>query len=219
VTNSGAIYTDGVGWSAGIETRSDASNYVGNSGLVYASAYGDGSHAYAIYASGGDVTVVNDGGAIALGYYATGIEAQGTGNVSVVNGVYAGAIAANSALATAIDASSSGEGAAVSVSNDGVVYASGDFGATGIAATATGEGGTASITNTGDVYAEQGNKYGYGAYGAIASADGDATGDNSGLIEVSSAGGATGAAALSFAGNASVPNSGDIPVGRPPALS
>src|SRR5690606_31836954 len=134
VTNSGAIYTDGVDWSAGIEAQGTGTTYVGNSGLAYASAYGDGSHADAIYASGGDVTVVNDGGAIALGYYATAIEAQGTGDVTVSNGIYAGAIAANSALATAIDASSSGEGAAVSVANDGLVYANGDFGATGIAA-------------------------------------------------------------------------------------
>src|SRR5690606_32583537 len=66
---------------------------------------------------------------------------------------------------------------------------------------------------SGNVYASVNQKYGYGAYGLVASADADATVTNDGgLIDVYSAGAATGAAALSFAGDASVTNSGDIAV-------
>src|SRR5690606_14645580 len=112
--------------------------------------------------------------------------------------------------ATGINAGSNGAGAAVTVDNTGSIMADGIFGATGIAATATGEGGTASITNTGLVVAMQDNPAGYGAYGAIASADGDANVDNQGGIYALSYGAATGAAALSFAGDADVTNSGIV---------
>ena len=50
--------------------------------------------------------------------------------------------------------------------------------------------------NDGNIEVLQGNKYGYGAYGIVASADGDAAITNSGSIDVYSAGIANGAAAI-----------------------
>src|SRR5690606_3668137 len=95
----------------------------------------------------------------------------------------------------------------------GDIAADGIFGATGISAVATGEGGTATIASSGNVYAAVNQKYGYGAYGLVASADADATVTNDGgLIDVYAAGAASGAVALSFAGDASVTNAGDIAV-------
>src|SRR5690606_35102491 len=66
--------------------------------------------------------------------------------------------------------------------------------------------------NSGNVYAQQYSKYVYGASGIVASADGDASIENSGLVDVYSGGLAEGAVALSFNGTASVTNSGDIAV-------
>ncbi|QIL19491.1 hypothetical protein [Thermomonas sp. HDW16] len=214
VTSSGTISSYGYTWSAGIEAQGTGIVSVTNSGGIYAVAYDAGAHAYGIYATGADVTVANTGDIEAQGYYATGIEAQSTGDVSVTNdgGVVAG-MPYTSALATGINASSNGEGASVTVTSNGDISAQGYYGGTGIAATASGAGGTASITNTGTIYASQYNKYGYGAYGIVASADGDATVDNAGgSIEVYSAGVANGAVAMSFAGDASVTNSGDVTV-------
>src|SRR5690606_34609557 len=161
--------------------------------------YVNGGTAIGIQATGGEAgTTVDNSGAIAVdGGYATGIEAQSYGDTTVTN---SGNIVAGSGLgsyydngtgttyyygtqlATGINAGSNGAGAVVTVDNTGIVITGGIFGATGIAATATGEGGTASITNTGLVVATQDNAAGYGAYGAIASADGDATVDNQGGI-------------------------------------
>lgn len=211
VTNSGDIVAASAygSWAAGIEAQGSGTTAIDNSGDVTAfAAYGQ---AFGLYATGADVTVVNDGTVIAQGYLATGIEVQSSGDVSVTNGgdIIAG-MAYSSALASGINAVSNGEGAAVAVSSDGLVVAQGYYGATGIGATASGQGGTASVSNSGDVYALQANKYGYGAYGISVSADSDAGVDNGGLVVAYSAGAATGVAALSFAGDAHVVNSGDI---------
>src|SRR5690606_23380004 len=184
----------------------------------YSLGYVNGGTAIGIQATGGEAgTSVDNSGAIAVNAgYATGIEAQSYGDTTVTN---SGNIVAGSGLgsyydngtgytyyygtqvATGINAGSNGAGAAVTVTSSGDIAADGIFGATGIAATATGEGGTATITSSGNVYASVNQKYGYGAYGLVASADADATVTNDGgLIDVYSAGAATGAAALSFAG-------------------
>ena len=185
--------------------------------------------AFGIYATGGEAgaEVTNSGNITVEGYYATGIEVQSSGDIVVDN---SGNIAAGSglheyynpgnaytyyygtAVATGINATSNGEGAHVGVTNSGDITAEGIFGASGIAATSGGLGGTASVDNSGDIYVSQNQKYGYGAYGIVVSADGDGAISNSGAIEVYSGGVANGAAALSFAGNASVTNSGDINV-------
>src|SRR5690606_1821420 len=218
VTNSGDISAE-----AGLFV--EAVDYYG-----YSLGYVNGGTAIGIQATGGEAgTSVDNSGAIAVNAgYATGIEAQSYGDTTVTN---SGNIVAGSGLgsyydngtgytyyygtqvATGINAGSNGAGAAVTVTSSGDIAADGIFGATGIAATATGEGGTATITSSGNVYASVNQKYGYGAYGLVASADADATVTNDGgLIDVYSAGAATGAAALSFAGDASVTNSGDIAV-------
>lgn len=218
ITNSSdsTITSDGFYWSAGIEAQGTGTVTVTNNagGVIVASVYAAGGQAFGIYATGDDVTVSNgDGGLILVdGYYATGIEAQGSGNVTVSNAGYVLAGYNGSELATGINASTSGEGASVQVGNDGLVYAAGTYGGTGISATATGLGGAASISNSGYVYAVQTGKYGFGAYGLVASADGDATINNDGLVDVYSGGVANGAVASSFAGDASVTNTGDISV-------
>src|SRR5690606_17879493 len=218
VTNSGDISAE-----AGLFV--EAVDYYG-----YSLGYVNGGTAIGIQATGGEAgTTVDNSGAIAVNAgYATGIEAQSYGDTTVTN---SGNNVAGSGLgsyydngtgytyyygtqvATGINAGSNGAGAAVTVTSSGDIAADGIFGATGIAATATGEGGTATIASSGNVYASVNQKYGYGAYGLVASADADATVTNDGgLIDVYSAGAATGAAALSFAGDASVTNSGDIAV-------
>jgi hypothetical protein len=224
VSNSGDITAVSVygGWAAGIEAQATDLTTVQNDGSIYASAaYGQ---AFGIYATGGDVVVGNSGSIGAQGYYATGIEAQSTGDVSVDNAgdIVAGSISTyynpytygfyvyGSALATGINAGSNGEGASVDVNNSGDISAVSYFGGAGISATSSGQYGTASVTNSGNVYASQYTKYGYGAYGIVTSADGDSSIDNSGGIEVVSAGAASGLTALSFAGDAHVTNSGDI---------
>ena len=191
--------------------------------------YAPGVHAFGIYATGGEggVDLTNSGNISVDAGYVTGIEVQSSGDISVSN---SGNIVAGSGLnsyynstnyytyyfgtqvATGINATSNGEGAAVSVTNSGDISADGIFGASGIAATSGGLGGTASVDNSGNIVVSQNQKYGYGAYGIVVSADGDGSIDNSGLIEVYSGGVANGATALSFAGNASVTNSGDINV-------
>ena len=198
-------------------------------GYGYTIGYSAGGTAYGIYATGGEAgaSVTNSGNIEVQGGYVTGIEVQSSGDLVVDN---SGGIVAGSGLnsyyngsnyytyyfgtqvATGINATSNGEGAAVSVSNSGDISADGIFGATGIAATASGYGGSASVTNSGAIYASQNQKYGYGAYGIVVSSDGDGSIDNSGSIEVYSGGVANGATVLSFAGDASVTNSGDISV-------
>ena len=203
--------------------------YTVGSGAVAGQAFG-------IYATGGEAgaEVTNSGNITVEGYYATGIEVQSSGDIVVDN---SGNIAAGSglhtyynpgnyytyyygtAVATGINATSNGEGAHVGVSNSGDISADGIFGATGIAATSGGLYGSASVSNSGDITVSQNQKYGYGAYGIAASADGDASIDNSGGVEVYSAGAASGLTALSFAGDASVTNAGDIAVESTAALS
>ncbi|HSD15826.1 MAG TPA: hypothetical protein VLC71_01015 [Thermomonas sp.] len=225
VANSGDIVAEGYGWAAGIEAQATGDLYVGNTGDITASIYDVGS-AFGIYATGADVTVVNEGDIDAQGYSATGIEAQSTGDLSITNGgdIVGGVLTSvydyysgytylyGSLVGAGINATSNGEGAVVSVTSSGDISSQGYYGATGIAATSGGLGGSASVTNSGSIYASQYNKYGYGAYGIVVSADGDASIDNSGEITVDSAGIANGAVALSFAGDASVTNSGDITV-------
>ena len=191
--------------------------------------YSSGGQAFGIYATGGEAgaSVANTGDITVQGGYVTGIEVQSYGDVAVSN---AGDIVAGSGLdsyynayngylyyfgtqvATGINASSNGEGAHVGVTNSGAITVDAAFGASGIAATAAGYNGSASVTNTGDIYAAQAQKYGYGAYGVVVSADGDATIGNGGAIEVHSGGSGVGLAALSFAGDANVMNAGDIEV-------
>jgi hypothetical protein len=243
VSNAGAIEVYGYTWAAGIEAQGADSATVSNTGDISVLApgflqvqdyygvidYSPGVQAFGIYATGGEggVDLTNSGNIFVDAGYATGIEVQSTGDISVSN---SGDIVAGSGLnsyyngtnyytyyfgtqvATGINAISNGEGAAVSVTNSGDISADGIFGASGIAATSGGLGGTASVNNSGDLSVSVNQKYGYGAYGIVVSADGDGAITNSGSIEVYSGGIANGAAALSFAGNASVTNSGDINV-------
>ena len=187
VTNSGAIDAYGYSWAAGIEAQSTGVTDVDNSGDIYA-VVSDTGTSFGIYATGADVTVSNTGDIEAQGYSATGIEAQSYGDVSVTNdGIIIGGSLTSvydyysgntylygSLVGAGINASSNGEGAAVSVTNSGDISSQGYYGATGIAATAGGTNGRVTVVNTGGVYASQYNKYGYGAYGIVASADGDA---------------------------------------------
>ena len=227
IDNSGAIDAYGYTWAAGIEAQSTGVTEVDNSGDIYA-VVSDVGTAFGIYATGADVTVGNTGDIEAQGYSGTGIEAQSYGDVSVSNdgNIIGGSLTSvydyysgytylyGSLVGAGINASSNGEGAAVTVTNNGDISSQGYYGATGISATSGGLGGSASVTNSGTIYASQYNKYGYGAYGIVVSADGDATVYNQAgaSITVDSAGTATGAAALSFAGNANVSNAGDISV-------
>jgi hypothetical protein len=218
VSNTGSISASGYTWAAGIDAKGTGMTAVNNHGSIYAVSMG-ATHAYGIYATGDVVHAyngVNGGGAIeAQGYYATGIEAKGSSSVTIINdgGIVAGS-ATRSAVAKGINASSNGPGGAISITNNGAISAIGAFGGTGIAATATGTGGSASVINNGSIYASQARNNGYGAYGIIVSADGNATIDNNltGTITVNTPGKAAGASALSFAGTASVTNAGDINV-------
>lgn len=217
VANAGAIIAAGNSWAAGIEAQGASDAVVQNSGDIYAVAMGPGGRAFGLYGTGGtSLDIGNSGSLEAQGYYATGIEASALGDIAVDSSgsIVAGYANADgdfySALATGINANSNGEGAAVEVGNGGDIAAIGFFGANGIAATSSGQGGTVDVGNDGDIAVLQGNKYGYGAYGIFASGDGDTGIANHGTISAYSAGAATGAAALSFAGDAHVVNSGDI---------
>ncbi|RZA22391.1 MAG: hypothetical protein EOP93_00180 [Lysobacteraceae bacterium] len=224
VSNSGDISST----TAGFYQVYAYSFYDYTGGVV---AYAPGNQAFGIYATGGEggATVGNSGDIEVQGGYVTGIEVQSGGDVSVTNsgdivageglqsGYYYDAgtqtayyIYSGTQVATGINASSNGEGAHVGVTNSGDITAEAIFGASGIAATSGGYGGTASVDNSGDIYVSQNQKYGYGAYGIVVSADGDGSIDNSGAVEVYSGGAASGLTALSFAGDASVTNSGDV---------
>ena len=219
VSNSGAISADGLNWAAGIEAQAGDVLTVGNSGDITVSTYAMQAHAYGIYATGTDVTVVNSGAIAVQGYYATGIEARSYGDIHIDNsGNITAGTPTDSAVATGINATSGGEGAVVAVTNSGNIDANAYYGGTGISAVSSGMGGSASVTNSGAIYAGQGTKYGVGAYGISTSADGDSTINNSGAITVVSAGAATGESALSFAGTASITNSGDVTVTSTAAL-
>ena len=217
VGNTGAIAVAGYSWAAGIEAQGAGDAAVQNGGDIYAVAVGPGGRAFGLYGTGGDSLAIDNSGSLeAQGYYATGIEASALGDIAVDSSgsIVAGYANADgdfySALATGINANSNGEGAAVEVGNGGDIAATGFFGATGISATSSGQGGIVQVGNDGDIAVLQGTKYGYGAYGIFASGDGDTGIANHGTISAYSAGAATGAAALSFAGDAHVVNSGDI---------
>lgn len=216
VTNAGGIRAMGGTWAAGIEAQGAGTTTVQNDGDVYALATAAGGRGIGLYATGdAGVTVGNTANVEAQGYYATGIEARSYGDVAIDN---AGNVIAGyaydgtfySAVATGITATSGGSAATVAVTSSGDITALGYYGATGISAVSSGEGGVATVDNSGDIAVTQGNKYGYGAYGIVTSADGDSVISNSGDITVQSAGAATGLAALSFAGDAIVVNTGDI---------
>jgi hypothetical protein len=209
----GSIDASGFDWAAGIEAQGSDITNVTNDGTISAYAYAAGGYAFGIYATGADVTVANGGTIDAQGYYANGIYVQTAGDAAVDNGgtITTGGLY-TSLYATGIHAASSGLDSAVSVENGGDISVQGYAGATGIEALATGAGSSASASNSGDVYVGTYYKYAAGSTGIVASADGDASVDNSGGLEVVAAGVAYGAMALSFNGDASATNSGDIAV-------
>lgn len=223
VTNSGDI----VAYTMPFQQAVD---YYGNS-----LGYANGGQAFGIYATGGSygVRVTNSGAISVEGGYTDGIFVQSAGNAVVVNSgdivsgsgliSYYNSYSGNTyyygtQLANGINVSSNGDGAMVLVDNSGDITASGIFGANGISAVASGLGGVVEVYNDGNLTVSQANKYGYGAYGVFASADGDAFIDNTGTVTVSSDGLATGLAALSFAGDATVINHGDLEVTNTAAL-
>lgn len=187
----------------------------------------NGGQAFGIYATGGEygAHVANGGSITVNGGYATGIEVQSAGDLGVINtgnitvGTGLGSYYDNDSgntiyygtqVAVGINATSNGEGAAVGVYNSGTITADGIFGASGITAVASGMGGTVVVNNTGNMTINQANKYGSGAYGVLASGDGNTSISNSGDITVTSEGLAGGLTALSFAGDAVVVNNGDL---------
>lgn len=213
IGNSGDINALGSSWAAGIEAQGSATTSVLNDGGIYAVA---SNEAFGLHASGADVSVTNAGSIEVHGYYATGIEVQGYGDVSIDNsgGIIAGMALDggnfSAALGTGINTTSNAEGATVVVANSGAISAAGAFGGTGISAVASGVGGSASITNSGTVDAIQGSVNGYGAYGLVVSGDADADAVNSGDITATSAGMSIGLTALSFSGTANVSNAGNV---------
>jgi hypothetical protein len=207
VSNAGTISASGYDWAAGIEAQGTGATNVSNDGAISAYAYVNGGYAFGIYAGGDDVTVANGGGVDVLGYNASGLYAQSSGAASIDN---AGTIGVQGVYSTGIHAASSGLDSVVSATSGGSVNVYGYAGATGIEALATGEGSNASAGNSGDIYVNSVYKYAGGSAGVVASADGDASVDNSGGIEAVAGGSAYGAMALSFNGDASVVSSGDI---------
>ncbi|HEX2595997.1 MAG TPA: hypothetical protein VHL61_06020, partial [Luteimonas sp.] len=213
VTSAGSIDAYGYSWAAGIEARGNDAASVTNSGAISAGTYNGA--AFGIFATGGagGITIDNAGPISAVGLFSTGIDATASGDISITN---TGDILAGSTyytvLAIGIEASNNYAGSSIAVTNGGDLSAYGYFGAYGINVAAVGAGGTASVTNSGNLYASVANKYGYGAMGIFASADGNSTIANTGAITVDSSGAAYGAMALSFNGTASVTNAGDIDV-------
>ena len=216
VDNNGDIVAIGSTWGAGIEAQGSVNTAVHNAGSIYAYGY----YGFGIYATGDGIEVGNDGSIEAQGFIASGIYAQGTGDIDITSSgdIVAGTLFEyngylyGSLLATGIHASSNYAGSSVGIANSGDIAATAYQGAVGIEALATGEGGVVGVSNSGNIYASQYSKYGYGAAGIVASGDGNASIDNSGLLAVDSGGLAYGAVALSFNGDASVVNSGDIDV-------
>ncbi|MBV2209116.1 MAG: hypothetical protein KUL77_06095 [Thermomonas sp.] len=207
-----------------------------SSGIIGGYAGGKGFGIYATSGEGG--TQVTNTGAIAVdGGYAFGIEAQSYGNIVINN---SGDITAGSGLsvddtsypgyylfygtqvATGIHATTGGEGAAISVTNSGNIAVDTIFGGSGIEVASSGIGGTAVVSNSGDITVEQYVRSGTGANGIVVSADANAGVSTSGTITVTSGNGVFfdgviggsvyGAMALSFAGNATAINNGDITV-------
>lgn len=237
ITASGYLWAAGIEAQGSNSTQVSNSGDISASGMPFLQVEYDGSvlgsanggQAFGIYVTAGmgGAAVTNSGNIAVDAGYATGIEAQSGADLSITN---SGDIAVGSGLnsyynsgnyyayyygtqlAAGINATSNGEGAHVVVSSSGDIVADGIFGATGIAAVSSGYGGTAGVSNSGNITVAQNQKYGYGAYGIVTSADGDSFIDNSGIVEVYSGGVANGLAALSFAGDAGVVNAGDIAV-------
>jgi hypothetical protein len=207
VANDGSISASGYDWAAGIEAQGSGTTAVSSDGTISAYAYANGGYAFGIYASGADVTVANGGGVEVLGYNASGLYAQSSGAAAIEN---AGTIAVSGVYSSGIHAASNGLDSAVSATSSGGVDVYGYAGATGVEALAAGEGSSASAGNSGDIYVNSVYKYAGGSAGLVASADGDASVDNSGSIEALAGGSAYGAMALAFNGDASVVSSGDI---------
>ncbi len=218
VSNSGTLYAttdDAYGKSSGVYASSgaDGSVEIDNlaGGYIHAVGSTDYGHSAGIHAIGGagGVDIDNAGDIVAYGAYVYGIEAHSSDDLTVVN---SGSIDAQApaGFATGVQATSDGVGSAVWIDNSGLIQANGYFGAAGIDAVATGYGAGIGVDNSGviQVLSDHGN-----AYGIVASANGGATVDNSGSIYTytSTDGGySVGVAALAFAGDASVTNSGDI---------
>ncbi|PRH82587.1 hypothetical protein [Arenimonas caeni] len=210
VTGAGNIYAQGYYNAVGIRTVGVDSTSVDVSGDITALAeqYAVGIDAYA---GAGGTTVASAGVVEAQAYVSIGISGISVGDVSVTNsGDVVAGDGAYSNIGIGVRAASGGAGASVVVDNSGTINASGYYVGVGIDANAVGAGGTVSVTNSGSIYAYQGDKYGYGSFAILAGADGDVGIDNSGLLDVYSAGDATGIGANSFSGNVTVTSSGDI---------
>ena len=213
--NGGAITATGYGWAAGIEAQGDTLTRVYNTGTIIATSTGDNSHAFGIYATSGasGLSVYNGGDITAMGPYATGIQAQASGTISIDNrGDITVGDANTTYFANGINASTNYANANIFIGNTGSVTANSYYGSTGIAAVATGPGSTGSVANGGSVYVNTTGKY--NSMGIVVSADGNAniytTGASS--VTVHYGGNSYGEVALSFNGTASVNNNGDVTV-------
>jgi outer membrane autotransporter protein len=216
----GLIVALGYDWAAGIEAQGSDSVDVTNDGDIAVRTYGAGE-GFGIYAAGGDggATVGNTGTVYVRGYdQATGIYATASGDIDVDNsgGVYAGYLAFDdagnpfsSSYATAIFATSDTAGTATTVENTGTLQAASFYASSGVEIRSLGDGASASITNSGDVTAVAIGRGG-AATALVASANGDASVDNTAALVAYSGGMAYGAVAVAFNGDASVTNAGDI---------
>src|SRR4249919_17783 len=233
VGNSDQIDARGDEWAAGIEAQgSDRARVINRGAITATAAAGDpvfdkygygyvvgftnGGAAYGVYATGGadgtQVTNTTDGHISATGAFAQGIHAYNGDGTSVRVG-NAGQIEATGYYASGIVAASPVEGSLVRVHNSGDIDANGQFGATGIDALATGVGSSVHVTNSGTIDAYAASTYLGSGAGILASADGDATVVNSGVIEAGAYFGSSyGVWAASLAGTARVSNTGDITV-------
>src|SRR5690606_33118068 len=191
----------------------DGQATVNNDGLAIAFAnYGQGV-ADGIFATGGDVSVDNQGDAVGIGGYngwGAGIEAQGDNSVQVTNGLYATAYGYGGMYAFGIYATA-GAGGAV-VDNAGSVFGIGYYYDSGIYVVS---GGDATVINSGGVYADYLGGAALLARDIHASSYGDnavVSVDNSGDGLADGVYGAFGIAAVSTGtgGTAEVTNSGDI---------
>ncbi|WP_374248407.1 hypothetical protein [Thermomonas sp.] len=215
VANSGTLTVTGRTWAAGIEAQAVGSVTVDNTGAIQSTASSaSGALGYGIYATGSDATVTNSGAITVRGYYATGIFTNTYGDTTITNdGAINAGTTTGSVLSWGINASAGGIDAVVTVDNNAAITAAGVYGAIGIQASSTGTGGTVNVDNSGTILITQNlATTGYGAYGILTSADGDATVYNSGNITANSKGKAFGIADMSFAGDADVTNTGNIVV-------
>jgi outer membrane autotransporter protein len=216
----GLIVALGNDWAAGIEAQGSDSVAVTNDGDIAVRTYGVGE-GFGVYAQGGDggATVDNAGTIYVRGYdRATGIYATASGDIDIDSSgaVYAGYLqyddvgnAFSSSYASAISAMSDTAGSATVVDNSGTLQAVSFNGSSGVEIVALGDGASATLANSGGVTAVAIGR-GATATALVASADGDASVDNSAALLAYSAGTAYGAVALAFNGDATVTNAGDI---------